>query len=81
MPYNPYFVGPSYNLESKPASVQRTINMVPVANEPGNERVRWVLKDCPGLTAFSITADLQGLLAFNDAVQSQYLGLRSIGGM
>lgn len=43
------FIGPSYNLESRPASVQRTINMVPVPLEPGNERAPWVLKDVPGL--------------------------------
>lgn len=45
-------VGPSYNLESRPASVQRTINMMPVPLEPGNERTAWVLKDVPGLTLF-----------------------------
>jgi hypothetical protein len=43
------FVGPSYNLESRPASVQRTINLVPVPQEPGNERTAWVFKDVPGL--------------------------------
>lgn len=43
------FIGPSYNLESRPASVQRTINLVPVPLEPGNERAPWVLKDVPGL--------------------------------
>jgi hypothetical protein len=43
------FVGPSYNLESRPASVQRTINLVPVPQEPGNERTSWVFKDAPGL--------------------------------
>lgn len=43
------FIGPSYNLESRPASVQRTINMVPVPLEPGNERAPWVFKDVPGL--------------------------------
>jgi hypothetical protein len=43
------FVGPSYNLESRPASVQRTINLVPVPQEPGNERTSWVFADAPGL--------------------------------
>lgn len=42
-------VGPSYNLDSRPASVQRTINLVPVPQEPGNERTAWVLQDVPGL--------------------------------
>ncbi len=46
--------GPSYNLDSRPASVQRTINMMPVPLEPGNERTGWVLKDVPGLTALSL---------------------------
>ncbi|MGH7185092.1 MAG: hypothetical protein ACREIB_02285 [Pseudomonadota bacterium] len=46
------FVGPSYNLVSRPSGVQRTINMVPVPEEPNNERTAWVLKDAPGLEAF-----------------------------
>lgn len=45
-------IGPSYNLESRPASVQRTINMMPVPLEPGNERTSWVFKDVPGLVLF-----------------------------
>lgn len=44
-------VGPSYNLDSRAASVQRTINMVPVPLEPGNERAGWVFKDVPGLVS------------------------------
>jgi hypothetical protein len=42
-------IGPSYNLESRPASVQRTVNMVPVPLEAGNERTAFVFKDVPGL--------------------------------
>jgi hypothetical protein len=45
----PPFVGPSYNLDSRPASVQRTVNLIPVPQEPGNERTSWVFKDAPGL--------------------------------
>jgi hypothetical protein len=45
----PTFIGPSYNLESRPASVQRTVNLVPVPLEPGNERSGWVFRDVPGL--------------------------------
>lgn len=45
-------VGPSYQLDSRPASVQRTINLVPVPQEPGNERTGWTLKDVPGLRPF-----------------------------
>lgn len=44
-------IGPSYNLESRPASVQRTVNMVPVPLEAGNERTAWVFKDVPGLVS------------------------------
>lgn len=47
------FIGPSYHLESRPSGVQRTINMVPVPEEPGNERTAWVFKDVPGLTVFT----------------------------
>lgn len=43
-------IGPSYNLDSRPASVQRTVNMMPVPLEPGNERTAWVLQDVPGLS-------------------------------
>lgn len=46
------FVGPTYNLDSRPASVQRTVNLMPVPIEPGNERTAWVLKDVPGLAVF-----------------------------
>ena len=45
------FVGPSYNLRLRPHSVQRTVNMMPVPIEPGNERSAWVFKDCPGLVS------------------------------
>jgi hypothetical protein len=47
------FVGPSYDLLTRPSGVQRTINLVPVAQEPGNERVAWVFEDAPGLEAWS----------------------------
>lgn len=42
-------IGPSYQLESREASVQRTVNMVPVPLEPGNERSPWAFRDVPGL--------------------------------
>lgn len=50
MPDSP-FLGPTYALASKPASVQRTVNMAPVAVEVGNDRTSWVFKDTPGLVA------------------------------
>jgi hypothetical protein len=43
------FVGPTYNLETREAAVQRTINMEPLPQEPGNERTAWVFQDVPGL--------------------------------
>jgi len=45
-------VGPSYSLESRPASVQRTVSLVPVPLEPGNERTAWEFEDVPGLLVF-----------------------------
>jgi hypothetical protein len=51
MPLLP-LTGPSYQLVSRPASVQRTVNLMPVPLEPGNERMGWVLKDVPGLMEF-----------------------------
>lgn len=53
------FVGPTYNLETREAAVQRTINMEPHPQEPGNERTSWVFKDVPGLvlvTDFAVVA-------------------------
>lgn len=52
MPDTP-FVGPTYSLRSKPASVQRTVNMEPVPLEPGNERTGWVFKDVVGLVTMA----------------------------
>jgi hypothetical protein len=49
------FVGPSYDLESRTAGVQRTINMVPVPLEPGNERAGWGFEDVPGLAELELT--------------------------
>lgn len=57
------FVGPSYDLRSRPADVQRTINLIPVPLEPGNEKTAWVFKDVPGLRAFStLGAPIRGIL-------------------
>lgn len=46
----PQFIGPTYDLESRPASVQRTVNLIPVPIEPGNERTGWEFEDVPGLS-------------------------------
>lgn len=54
MTANPSFVGPSYNLRRRPHSVQRTVNLVPVPLEPGNERSAWALKDVGGLISLLI---------------------------
>lgn len=58
------FISGSYNLESRPSGVQRTINMVPVPEEPGNERTAWVFKDVPGLIIFN---EEQPAYRINDA--------------
>lgn len=47
-------IGPSYQLDTREGSVQRTVNLMPVPLEPGNERTGWVLKDVPGLVAFEV---------------------------
>jgi hypothetical protein len=60
------FVGPSYNLRRRQASVQRTVNLVPVPQEPGNERTKWVFKDAPGLQAFFVSVDLELLRITED---------------
>jgi uncharacterized repeat protein (TIGR01451 family) len=57
MPLLP-LTGPSYDLLSRPASVQRTVNLIPVPLEPGNERAGWVLKDVPGLSVFQAPPSL-----------------------
>ncbi len=49
------FLGPTYNLTSRPASTQRTVNLMPVPLEPGNERAGWVFKDVPGLVDTATT--------------------------
>lgn len=57
-------IGPSYQLY--PASVQRTIGMVPVPVEPGNERTAWVFRDIPGLVVFaSLGAPIRGVHTIN----------------
>jgi hypothetical protein len=79
------FIGPSYNLDSRPASVQRTVNLMPVPNEPGNERAGWVFRDVPGLVAVDQTVIVPEVppegppvisqLDFHDAqTASPYLG-------
>jgi hypothetical protein len=60
------FVGPTYNLRKRPLAVQRTVNMVPVPVEPGNERTAWVFKDAPGLRNFFDSAGLESLRITED---------------
>jgi len=60
-------VGPSYKLDSRPASVQRTVNMYLVPQEPGNERTPWVLQDVPGLAAFSAPPAIAWLAVATDS--------------
>lgn len=51
------FIGGSYDLDNRHASVQRTVNLIPTPEEPGNERTAWVFKDAPGLESWSIAPD------------------------
>lgn len=50
------FVGETYDLDSRVSGVARTINLIPVPQEPGNERTAWVFKDIPGLVSFNATS-------------------------
>jgi len=68
------FVGPTYPLKSKPASVQQTVNMYPVPIEPGNERTDWVFKDMPGLVeaaTFGPTDTFLFLLHFTESAGAE----------
>ena len=63
------FIGPTYNLLSRPASVQRTVNLIPVPLEPGNERTQFVFKDVPGRALFaSMGAEVRGGININGRV-------------
>ena len=56
------FVGPSYNL-NRPAAIQRTIGLIPMPVEPGNERSPWTFKDWPGLVEFAdLEFEIRGML-------------------
>lgn len=63
------FVGPSYNLRSRTADLQRTIGMIPMPLEPGNERTQWVFKDAPGLVEeFDLGAPYRGGININGRI-------------
>lgn len=60
------FVGPSYQLRSFNADLQRTVNMVPVPLEPGNERSAWRFEDVPGLVeSYDLGSAIRGVLNVN----------------
>src|SRR3990172_8645721 len=76
MPLNPNFVGPSYALDSVPSGSQRTINLIPVPQEPGNERTAWVFKDAPGLESFvTPTGTADGDPFFDDVILLMQRGI------
>lgn len=57
------FIGPSYDLPTRPSGVQRTVNMFPIPVETGNQNTRWEFKDAPGLEAWSLPVDpLEGFI-------------------
>lgn len=63
------FIGPSYDLRSNAAGVQRTINMFPVKVESGNDVHSWVLRDVPGLVLFSaLGSEIRGGIDCNGRV-------------
>lgn len=60
------FIGPSYQLRSRNADLQRAVNLIPVPLEPGNERSVWRFEDVPGLVvAYSLDAPVRGVLNVN----------------
>lgn len=80
------FIGPTYPLESAPASVQDTVNLRPVPIEPGNERTAWVFQDVPGLVRAVAIDDwpgggIEAWLTFDveDDTEPIYMTLGSFG--
>lgn len=69
------FLGPTYSLQSRPASVQRSINLMPIPVEPGNERTAWVFKDVPGLV--QVTTSLQAPIS--DSFEVDLHGINNAG--
>ncbi len=54
-------IGPSYSLQTRRASVQRSVNLMLRAIEPGNERAGFYLQQVPGLTRFAtLGAEIRG---------------------
>lgn len=65
------FVGPTYSLANRRASVQRTVNMYPVPIEPGNERTAYTFKDASGLELFVDTgAEIRGMASARGALHA-----------
>ena len=54
-------VGPSYSLQTRKAAVQRAVNYMLRAVEPGNEKAGFYLQQVPGLTRFaSLGQEIRG---------------------
>ena len=54
-------VGPSYSLQTRKASVQRCVNLMLRAIEPGNEKGGYYLQQVPGLVRFAaLGAEIRG---------------------
>lgn len=51
------FVGPSYQLNTRKADVQRTVNMFVVRNEVAGGKSQMYLESVPGLNVFSEPSD------------------------
>ena len=55
-------IGPSYSLQTRRASVQRSINLMLRAIEPGNEKAGFYLQQVPGLLRFAtLGAEIRGI--------------------
>lgn len=56
------FVGPSYNINTRKADVQRSINLFAVFNEvPGGKSIAY-LDSVPGLSPFSVDTSITGAI-------------------
>ena len=60
------FVGPSYNLDTREADVQRVVNLMPVVNEVAGAKSVAYLDSVPGLRNFSAAVVDQAAILLED---------------
>jgi hypothetical protein len=62
-------IGPSYSLQTRKASVQRCINLMLRAIEPGNEKAGFYLQQIPGLVRFAtLGGEVRGALVIGSTL-------------